>query len=106
MPLFSCWKDEAGTFAIWKTEESNEALRASLKGAFPYDADLSRLKAESRRSEYLAVRVLLAEVCGEEKEICHEPSGSLFWRMEVSVCPSPIPGTTWRWRFIRKGKWA
>ncbi|WP_346709682.1 4'-phosphopantetheinyl transferase family protein [Phocaeicola salanitronis] len=78
MPLFSCWKDEAGTFAIWKTEESNEALRASLKGAFPYDADLSRLKAESRRSEYLAVRVLLAEVCGEEKEICHEPSGKPF----------------------------
>lgn len=78
MPLFSYWKSEEGIFAIWKVEESNEELRASLKGAFPYDAELSRLKAESRRSEYLAVRVLLAEVCGEEKEICHEPSGKPF----------------------------
>ena len=78
MPLFKSWKIGEGVFAIWKVEESNGQLRALLKGAFPYDADISRMKAESRRSEYLAVRVLLAEVCGEEKEICHEPSGKPF----------------------------
>lgn len=78
MPLFKSWTNGEGVFAIWKVEESNGQLRALLKGAFPYDADISRMKAESRRSEYLAVRVLLAEVCGEEKEICHEPSGKPF----------------------------
>ena len=78
MPLFKSWTSGEGVFAIWKVEESNGQLRALLKGAFPYDADISRMKAESRRSEYLAVRVLLAEVCGEEKEICHEPSGKPF----------------------------
>lgn len=78
MPLLKQWESEGADFAVWKVEESNAVLRAMLQGSLPYDTELASLKAESRRTEYLAVRVLLAHVCGTEKEICHEPSGKPF----------------------------
>ena len=78
MSLLKSWEYRGGRFAIWKMDEPEEEMRASLKAPLPYDAELSRMRAESRRSEYLAVRVLLATMCGEEKEICHEPSGKPF----------------------------
>lgn len=78
MSLLKCWKENNGLFAVWKIEETFGELRASLGNDLPYDEDLNRLRAESRQMEYLAVRVLLKTVCGEEKLICHAPSGKPF----------------------------
>ncbi|MDM8152885.1 4'-phosphopantetheinyl transferase superfamily protein [Bacteroides gallinaceum] len=78
MSLFKSWECEGGRFAVWKVEETAEEMRAALGDALPYDEELSRLRAESRRMEYLAVRVLLKAICGEEKQVCHEPSGKPF----------------------------
>lgn len=78
MSLLKSWECEGGRFAVWKVEETAEEMRAVLGDALPYDEELSRLRAESRRMEYLAIRVLLKAVCGEEKQVCHEPSGKPF----------------------------
>lgn len=75
--------------AIWKVEETGGELRAMLGDSLPYDAELSALRAESRRTEYLAVRVLLKALCGEEKQVGHFPSGKPFltdqsYRLSIS----------------------
>lgn len=49
-----------------------------LVASLPYDEELSQLKSEARQLEYLAVRVLLRAVCGEEKHISHYSSGKPF----------------------------
>ena len=69
MSLFKSWKSDGAVFAIWKVEETDGELRAMLGDSLPYDAELSALRAESRRTEYLAVRVLLKALCGEEKQV-------------------------------------
>lgn len=78
MPLLKKWIENGALFAIWHVEETAEELRKMLVASLPYDEDLSQLKSEARRLEYLAVRVLLRTVCGEEKHISHYPSGKPF----------------------------
>lgn len=89
MSLFKSWKSDGAVFAIWKVEETGGELRAMLGDSLPYDAELSALRAESRRTEYLAVRVLLKALCGEEKQVGHFPSGKPFltdqsYRLSIS----------------------
>ena len=43
-----------------------------------YEAGFSRFTSESRQREWLAVRVLLKELCGEEKKIGYLPSGKPY----------------------------
>jgi phosphopantetheinyl transferase len=62
----------------WRVEETAEELRKMLVASLPYDEELSQLKSEARQLEYLAVRVLLRAVCGEEKHISHYSSGKPF----------------------------
>ena len=78
MSLLRHWEIEDAKFGLWKTEETIEELRSRLHASYPYDEELSSLKAESRRLEYLAVRVLLKEMCGRELLISHHPSGKPF----------------------------
>ena len=79
MPLWKKWNEEEACFAVWRVEETAEQLREMLTStALSYDEELACLKAESRRLEYLAVRVLLRTLCGEEKHIRHLPSGKPY----------------------------
>lgn len=75
MPLLQRWECGGGLFAIWQTSEPVDELRSMLTASLPYDRELAALKADSRKTEYLAVRVLLKAVCGEEKLVGHYPSG-------------------------------
>lgn len=64
-----CW-------GVWKVEESTDELLAMLTQKAWYTSALSQFKLEARKCEWLAVRVLLAHLLQEEKEICYEPSGA------------------------------
>lgn len=78
MPLYRHWKEGDAEWGIWKVSESAEELRAMLTGRLPYDVELDSLKAQGRKMEYLAVRVLLKTLTGKEYHILHESSGKPY----------------------------
>lgn len=78
MSLFLQHTTSACRWGIWKTDESIDELLALLPHAEQYTADMRRFTAEHRRREWLAVRVLLCVLAGEEKKIAYTPSGKPF----------------------------
>ena len=77
MPLLKTWTEENGRWGIWQVTETLEELCACLSDDVVRQ-ELERLKAPSRKMEYLAVRVLLKTMLGKEARIGHEPSGKPF----------------------------
>ena len=77
MPLLKTWTEENGRWGIWQVTETLEELYACLSDDVVWQ-ELERLKAPSRKMEYLAVRVLLKTMLGKEVRIGHEPSGKPF----------------------------
>ncbi|WP_165040147.1 4'-phosphopantetheinyl transferase superfamily protein [Dysgonomonas sp. ZJ709] len=59
---------------VWQIEESKEEL-LHLLGHHDWLGGILSIKSESRILEMLAVRVLLKELAGDEKEIVYYPSG-------------------------------
>ena len=77
MPLLKTWTEENGRWGIWQVTETQEELCACLSDDVVRQ-ELERLKAPSRKMEYLAVRVLLKTMLGKEVRIGHELSGKPF----------------------------
>ena len=75
MPLFRTYKNGELTVGIWKVEETIDQLRSMFNDFSLYELGLQKFKAEKRQLEWLAVRVLLKELLGEEKVIDYLPSG-------------------------------
>ncbi|WP_087880518.1 4'-phosphopantetheinyl transferase family protein [Parabacteroides sp. Marseille-P3160] len=71
-------KQSAPVLGIWKVEESPDELLRQLERKEWYLPFLSRITSEARRKEWLAVRVLLKELTGEEKEIGYESDGAPY----------------------------
>lgn len=63
---------------IWKIEESPADLLALLDRKEEYLPFLDRLKADTRQKEWLATRVLLKEMMGEEMRIAYRPDGAPY----------------------------
>ena len=59
-------------------DETVEQLRSMFHQFSMYEAGFSRFTSESRQREWLAVRILLKELCGEEKKIGYLPSGKPY----------------------------
>jgi 4'-phosphopantetheinyl transferase len=78
MPVWKKWTSEGAVWGIWRVSESQDKLRNFLKEALPYDAELAALKSPTRRMEYLAVRVLLKALTGQELQIAHYVSGQPY----------------------------
>lgn len=78
MPFQHKFAYRGATFGIWRVEETAEELRSMLADGLPYDRELEALHAPSRKLEYLAVRVLLRTLLGEELSVGHYPSGKPF----------------------------
>ena len=78
MPLLHLHTFRNATIGIWRTDETLECLRSMLSASLPYYEELSALHAQSRKMEYLGVRVLLRTLCGEEFHVRHHPSGKPF----------------------------
>lgn len=74
MPNYAHHTFEGGGIAIWHITESADELYALL-GTTRYDAQLLAKKNESRRAEWLAVRLLVKELFGPECEVAYHPTG-------------------------------
>ena len=78
MPLFLQHTDSSCQWGVWKTDETLDELLAMLPSKDVYLQGMQRCKAEYRRLEWLAVRVLLYTLLGEEKEIAYYPTGKPY----------------------------
>lgn len=76
MALYKKLKTPDYEWGVWKIDENTDDLLALLPdGGKLYLQDLNRLTAEGRRREWIAVRVLLYHLTGDEKEIAYRPDG-------------------------------
>ena len=87
MPLYRTYRKGELVVGVWKVEETIGQLRSMFKDFSLYESDLQKFKAEKRQLEWLAVRVLLKELLGEEKVIDYLPSGKPFLK-DRSACVS------------------
>ncbi|MDR0962601.1 MAG: 4'-phosphopantetheinyl transferase superfamily protein [Mediterranea sp.] len=78
MPLFLRHTEPFGMWGIWKTEETIDELLALLPHDAPYRTDILRFGALHRRQEWLAVRMLLYTLLGEEKTIAYLSGGKPY----------------------------
>lgn len=63
---------------VWKIEESSEELLSMLELQSEYLPFLQQIKTEKRRQEWLASRVLLKELAGEELLIAYHDDGAPY----------------------------
>lgn len=80
MALFLQQKTDGAHWAVWKTDEPLHTLLALLPERWR-DAcrqASNRFASESRKVEWLSVRVLLYTLLGEEKEILYSPEGKPY----------------------------
>lgn len=78
MALYRKYQQGDLTVAVWKVEETIEQLRSMFRDFSIYEEGFSRFSAEKRKQEWLAVRVLLKELLGEEKSIAYHSSGKPY----------------------------
>ena len=71
MPLLM--KHTGPLWGIWKIEESSEVLLSLLRNREEYLPQLELIRAEQRRREWLACRVLLQELTGGPACIAYRP---------------------------------
>ena len=83
MPNYVHHTFEGGGIAIWHITETSDELYALL-GMPCYDAQLLAKKNESRRAEWLAVRLLVKELFGSECEVAYHPTGRPYLKNGVA----------------------
>ncbi len=79
MAVFLQYTEHQVQWGIWKTDESVDQLLALLPSPLHYQSYMAKhFKTDHRRLEWLAVRVLLYQLAGEEKEVRYAPSGKPY----------------------------
>ena len=78
MPLYRTYKKGDLVVGVWKVDETLGQLRSMFHQFSIYEEAFARFSSEKRKQEWLAVRVLLKELCGEEKKIAYLPSGKPY----------------------------
>ena len=78
MPIYRTYKQGNLTVGVWKVDETVEQLRSMFHQFSIYEEAFARFSSDKRKQEWLAVRVLLKELCGEEKKIAYLPSGKPY----------------------------
>lgn len=77
MGVFLQYKSDEAWWAVWKIEESLDELLALLpthRQVF-YSEELQRFTSDSRKTEWLSVRVLLYSILQEDKQIVYSTEG-------------------------------
>ena len=87
MPLYRTYQKGELLVGVWKVEETVDRLCSMFDDFSLYERGLQKFKSEKRRLEWLAVRVLLKELVGEEKLIAYLPSGKPYLE-DRSACVS------------------
>lgn len=65
-------------WGIWKMEETFDDLLLQFINPSQILEQMQHLTAPFRRLEWLSVRALLKELCGEEKQVAYLPSGKPY----------------------------
>ncbi|MCD8262110.1 MAG: 4'-phosphopantetheinyl transferase superfamily protein [Bacteroides sp.] len=78
MPIHLLEKEDTSVWGVWKIEESPEELVSLLPDPEKYRRQSSEFSSVSRLREWLAVRVLLYQLAGAEKEISYNPTGKPY----------------------------
>lgn len=80
MPLFQQYQSNTYQWGIWKLEEEFDELfsRLPAEGRDEYLQGIDKFTSDSRRREWLAIRVLLFELLGEMKNISYMSSGKPY----------------------------
>lgn len=73
MPLYRKFKLGSASVAVWKMTETADELLSMLPVG--YAAESAHLRDGQRRTEWLAVRLLLAELCGADARIVYDGAG-------------------------------
>jgi phosphopantetheinyl transferase len=76
MPLFL--KHTEPLRGVWKIDESPEELLSLLSRRDDYLPSLDTMQADRRKQEWLATRVLLKDLLGEELLIAYRPDGAPY----------------------------
>lgn len=87
MPKYAHHTLGSSGVAIWQITESADELYALL-ATDKYDNQLAEKHHETRRAEWLAVRVLVKELFGAESEVAYHPTGRPFLKgsdMSISI---------------------
>lgn len=87
MPKYAHHTQGSSGVAIWQITESADELYALL-ATDKYDNQLAEKHHETRRAEWLAVRVLVKELFGAESEVAYHPTGRPFLKgsdMSISI---------------------
>ncbi|MDR0844699.1 MAG: 4'-phosphopantetheinyl transferase superfamily protein [Tannerella sp.] len=84
MPVLQ--KNESPLWGIWKIEESWEELLCRLEQPEVYLPFLNDSKSDSRKAEWLAVRLLLKALTGAETRIAYQANGAPY----LPDCPHHI----------------
>lgn len=79
MPLFKQYVNPEYQWGIWKTEESLDDLLNLLpdRGEM-YRKELQSFTSPGRKTEWLAVRVLLYHLLEKEEKVCYHPGGKPY----------------------------
>jgi 4'-phosphopantetheinyl transferase len=75
MPIIKKIETEVGILGIWKLSESVNELVSLFNFSTKEKEEFSKIKADRRKTEYLAARLLLNELVNEKKEIQYQKSG-------------------------------
>lgn len=79
MPLYKAFDSNNYRCGIWKTTETLDQLLAILPAeGSSYKDQLNAFRSDSRKIEWLAVRVLLYTLTGEPLEIQYHPNGKPY----------------------------
>lgn len=78
MALFLHHKKRTFQLAVWKMDETVEELLEQLPDREYYINAIQRFSTESRRREWLSVRMLIFALLGEDKKIDYETDGKPF----------------------------
>ncbi|MDR2041705.1 MAG: 4'-phosphopantetheinyl transferase superfamily protein, partial [Tannerella sp.] len=76
MPVLQ--KSTSPLWGIWKIEERWEELLALSEWPDAYRSFLDSSRSEDRKTEWLAVRMLLRELLGHETRIAYHPQGAPY----------------------------
>lgn len=78
MPLYCTYRQGDLVVGVWKVDETIEQLCAMFHQFSIYEEGFHRFSSDKRKHEWLAVRVLLKTLCGEEKVIAYMDSGKPY----------------------------
>jgi len=78
MPIVAKKNTEVGILGIWKLSESSTELMSKFNFSEKENEEFRRNKAEKRKTEYLATRLLLQDLLNEKTEIQYYKTGKPF----------------------------